>query len=198
MTHTTDLAADMLRLLRTLRSPVLGPFLDEWPTAPRERLMLGRELPVLRFLAGFCSDSGAFGASVVGALCRAAPTLEWRQTYSSADTPPGFPENYGWAEIIGPTGALWSDRLACGFLVLGPATRYPSHYHAAQEWYLPLSGIAGWQQAGGRWSERAPGALIYHASGVRHAMQTGRHPLLALYLWHGAGLGDKARLESTP
>ncbi len=87
------------------------------------------------------------------------------------------------------------ERIACGFLILGPSTHYPRHRHEAEEIYLPLSGTAAWQQGDAGWQDRAPGALIHHASEEPHAMRTRGSPLLALYLWRSDNLAQKARLD---
>jgi hypothetical protein len=105
-----------------------------------------------------------------------------------------FLDNYGWSEILGGSGPLASERIACGFLLLGPATHYPRHRHEAEEIYLPLSGTAAWQQGDAVWREHAPGTLIHHAGNEPHSMHTGAAALLALYLWRGH-LAQKARLD---
>jgi len=152
-------------------------------------------LPVLRWLPGPAGDPGAFGADLVAAVCHAAPSLAWRQTYTANDLDAAFLDNYGWSEILGGAGPLASKQIACGFLLLGPSTHYPRHRHEAEEIYLPLRGTAAWQQGDAVWRERAPGTVIHHAGDEPHAMRTGADPLLALYLWRSKDLTQKARLE---
>lgn len=189
-----ELAGTIKQLLESLPRPALAPFLADWPAAPGHRAVHAAGLPVLRWLAEIAHDAAAFGAELVAALCRAAPLLAWRQTYTAQDLGAGFLDNYGWSEILGASGPLASERLACGFLLLGPATHYPRHRHEAEEMYLPLSGTAAWQQGDAVWRERPPGTPIHHASEEPHAMRTGARPLLALYIWRSADLSQKARL----
>jgi len=150
---------------------------------------------VLRWLGDAASHAPA-GAP--GALAReiagAAIELSWRQTYRDGNVAASFLERYGWCELAGSDGPLPSAALACGFLLLGPDTHYPSHSHQAEELYVPLSGAAEWQRGTDRFVVRQPGEPIFHASCEVHAMRTGAAPLLALYLWRGDGLGDCARL----
>jgi hypothetical protein len=200
-THGEGIAARVKELLESLRHPALGAFLADWPSVYAEREIAAARLPVLRWLpqlAGGTISSGAasFGADVVAAVCRAAPLLEWRQTYSAADLDAAFLENYGWSEIVGSVGPIQSERIACGFLILGPSTFYPRHHHAAEELYVPLSGLAAWQQGDMAWREHPPGTPIHHRSEEPHAMRTGGSPLLALYVWRGANLGQKAQLDA--
>jgi Dimethlysulfonioproprionate lyase len=196
VTTAGDIAARIKRLLVPLQQTSLAPFLSEWPTSCMHRTTIRAELPVLRWIPDIAADTAAFGTDVVAALCRASPSLAWRQTYSARQVEAEFLDNYGWAEILGAHGPLASERIACGFLLLGPATHYPRHRHEAEEFYLPLSGTAAWQQADTEWRERPPGSAIYHASGEPHAMRTGSAPLLALYLWRSADLAQKARLDA--
>ncbi|HSY97543.1 MAG TPA: dimethylsulfonioproprionate lyase family protein [Steroidobacteraceae bacterium] len=170
--------------------------LCDWPRDGRLRPLEASGLPVLRWLPQIAADTAAFGNDLVSAVAQAAPSLGWRQTYSAHELDGTFLDNYGWSEIFGAHGPLASRRIACGFLMLGPATHYPRHRHEAEEWYLPLSGTAAWQQGDADWQDRLPGTLIHHAGNEPHAMRTGADPLLALYLWRGADLAQKARLDA--
>jgi Dimethlysulfonioproprionate lyase len=195
MTTAVNIASQIKQLLESLHQPVLAPFLADWPQSAECREVPASHLPVLRWLPEMAGDGAAFGIEMVAAVCRAAPSLAWRQTYTANDLDMAFLDNYGWSEILGATGPWASERIACGFLILGPSTLYPSHRHEAEEVYLPLSGTAAWQQGDAVWRERSPGTPIHHASEEPHAMRTGAHPLLALYLWRGANLAQKARLD---
>ena len=194
-----NIAERIKALLESLRQPVtalgVAPFLADWPQAYLPRAVMPLHLPVLRWLPDIGCDSAAFGRGLVTAVCRAAPQLAWRQTYSTPDVDSAFLENYGWSEILGASGPLGSERMACGFLILGPSTHYPRHRHEAEEIYLPLSGTAVWQQGNAPWRRRTPGTAIHHARDEPHAMRTGAEALLALYLWRSANLEQKARLD---
>src|SRR3984957_10768553 len=195
MATAVNIAAQIKQLLESLLQPVLAPFLADWPPRADCRAVHPASLPVLRWLPEMAGDGAAFGNEVVAAVCRAAPSLAWRQTYTANDLDTAFLNNYGWSEILGANGPWPSERIACGFLMLGPSTLYPRHRHEAEEVYLPLSGTAAWQQGDAVWRERPPGTLIHHASEEPHAMRSGASPLLALYLWRSADLAQKARLD---
>jgi hypothetical protein len=195
MTTAIHIAAQIKQLLVSLREPRLAPFLSDWPLAMAGRAVTPSTLPVLRWLPGPAADPGVFGADLVAAVCHAAPSLAWRQTYTVNDLDAAFLDNYGWSEILGGAGPLASERIACGFLLLGPSTHYPRHRHEAEEIYLPLCGTAAWQQGDAAWRERKPGAVIHHAGDEPHAMRTAADPLLALYLWRSNDLAQKARLD---
>lgn len=189
------------RLLGTLSTPALEPFLDGWP-APTDQAVrtpksnLGA-LPVLRWLPQMVAAGGGCDPEFVDALCRAAPRLEWRQTYSREQVGEAFLQGYGWSELVGPAGLILSSKISCGVIVLGPNLFYPHHRHEAEEMYVPLSGTAAWLQGDAVWREHAPGTLIHHMSEEPHAMRTREEPLLAMYLWRGANLRQKARLDGS-
>ena len=182
-------------LLDSLRAAALGPFLADWPVAKERRPVVPSGLPVLRWLPEAKADAPAFSVELVNDLCRAAPSMAWRQTYTVAEVGTDFLENYGWTEIVGLSGPLASERIACGFLLLGPKTHYPRHRHEAEEIYIPLAGTALWQQGDGQWQERPPGTVVHHASDEPHAMRTGTRALLALYLWRSTNLHQKSQLS---
>ncbi|MGA9025775.1 MAG: dimethylsulfonioproprionate lyase family protein [Steroidobacteraceae bacterium] len=195
MAVTDGIAASVRRSLERLAEPALAPFLAEWPQNVAARAVVPHSLSVLRWLPEVAAAAPRFDAELVGELCDVAPLLAWRQTYSVGEVGPQFLDNYGWSELIGHRGPLPSERVACGFLLLGPATSYPRHHHQAEELYLPLAGLAAWQQGDDAWCERPPGTLIHHRSDEPHAMKTSAQPLLALYLWRGEGLSGNARLD---
>jgi len=184
-------------LLESLRRPELESFLADWPRTYLSRNVPASSLPVLRWLPQICAERIGF-ASLVADVCRTAPSMAWRQTYSPRDVDAAFLDNYGWSEILGECGPIAGGRIACGLLLLGPSTHYPRHRHEAEEIYLPLHGTAAWQQGDAVWRDRTPGTLIHHASGEPHAMRTDAAPMLALYLWRGAGLAQRARLDAAP
>jgi quercetin dioxygenase-like cupin family protein len=192
--------------LDRLSAPVLARFLADWPSAseladrrPRPLEPAASSavpaLPVLRWLPRIAADGASFGGELVGALCRSAPSLPWRQTYTRDEVDAAFLQNYGWTELFPAAAKRTGAQISCGVVVLGPGTLYPHHRHEAEEIYVPLSGTAAWQQGDAIWREHPPGALIHHLSEEPHAMRTGEEPLLALYLWRSFGLAQKARLD---
>ncbi|MFE0754104.1 dimethylsulfonioproprionate lyase family protein [Inquilinus sp. NPDC058860] len=187
------LATAARTLLAGFDQPELARFLEEWPApdAPR-RTVEPRALPVLRWLDQAPAVAAAETRPLVDGVVAMAETLAWGQTYAADDFGDRFLERYGWSELIGLRGPIASDRLACGFLLLGPEIEYPAHSHAAEEIYLPLAGTADWLRGREGWRQRRPGELIHHPSRMAHAMRTETQPLLALYLWRGGDLAQKS------
>jgi hypothetical protein len=175
------LLAPARRLLDALSADVLTPFLADWPADAKPRECGPSTLPVLRYLTPSTLRAVTPTAELVDAVLRDAPSLAWRQTYTAADLPATFLDRYGWMELIGQRGPVASDRIACGFLLLGPDTHYPAHRHDAEEIYIPLAG-----------RRVPPGELVHHPPRMPHAMRTDADALLALYLWRGGDLAQKS------
>jgi mannose-6-phosphate isomerase-like protein (cupin superfamily) len=123
--------------------------------------------------------------------------FQWGQTYTAADFGRQFIDNYGWLEVLGTRGHFANNNMAGGFLILGPDILYPDHHHIAEEIYIPLTGGAEWRMDDKPFRRREAGEVIYHASGVNHAMRTGDVPLLALYLWRGGPLAERSTVTGT-
>jgi quercetin dioxygenase-like cupin family protein len=179
-------------LLGSIRAPVLDPFLADWPVTGERRPVVPSAIPVLSLLPKIKTEAPGFSHELVNDIVRAAPSMAWRQTYTVADVGAAFLQNYGWSEIVGTSGPLPGEHVACGFLILGPGTHYPLHQHEAEEIYIPLSGTASWLQGDGAWQKLAPGTVIHHSSNEPHAMRTGKQPMLGLYLWRSTDLRQKA------
>lgn len=120
--------------------------------------------------------------------------LCWGQTYTAEDFGQEFIDNYGWVELFGTRGHFDNDKLAGGFLVLGPGIEYPDHHHVAEELYISLTGGTEWRMGDADYRVRQADEVIHHASKVNHAIRTGGEPLLALYLWRGGPLAQRSTI----
>jgi Dimethlysulfonioproprionate lyase len=189
------LAIDAHQLLCGLRAAELAAFLNDWPLPARQRSVLPDSVGVERWLPQVRDTAPPFSSKFVNALVAAAALLSWRRSYTSAQVSGEFLDNYGWTELVGLTGAMPSERLACGVLLLGPHVSYPAHRHEAEEIYVPLAGTAAWKRGNDEWHDQPPGAVIHHARFEPHAMRTGAAPLLALYLWRSENLAQKSRID---
>ena len=176
------------RMVRNL--PEAAPFLSDWPEPVDRRVCPPSQLEVCDWLERLAPPAKT--ADLVAALVAAAPMLQWRQTYTSADFGADFLKSYGWTEFIGLRGPIPSSSLACGVLLLAPGLTYPPHAHQAEELYLPLSGVAEWQMGDADFATVQPGQVIHHAPWVPHAMRCGAEPMVALYLWRGGDLAAKS------
>ena len=182
--------------LEGIKDVHIESFLADWPSANCiTRSVLPHRLPVLSWLSAAVKAADKKTEGIVKMLAAQANHIAWGQTYSAQDFGVGFLEKYGWTELIGLRGPIASDRIACGFLFLGPGIEYPRHRHEAEEVYVPLTGQTLWQRNNQDWAYRAAGLPIYHAPRMPHAMRTETVPLVALYLWRGDNLAQKSIIE---
>jgi quercetin dioxygenase-like cupin family protein len=189
------LASHAHELLSGSDNPELASFLEEWPAPAARRGIVPSSLPALRWLPHVRDAATKFSVHFVDAIVAAAPVLAWRRSYTPALVGAAFFDNYGWTELIGLTGPIASEHIACGILLLGPHQTYLSHRHEAEEIYVPLAGAAEWQRGANRWRERRPGDVIHHVSHEPHSMRTATSPLLALYLWRSQNLAQQSHLD---
>ena len=143
--------------LQLTAMPAAAPFLADWPHLAATRPTQVGRLPVCRWLASLEPLAALATRALVRDFVAAADILEWRQTYSAVDFGPEFLERYGWTELVGLRGPIGSEKIACGFLMLGPETEYPAHAHEAEEIYLPLAGEALWMRGEESFVARAAG-----------------------------------------
>jgi len=184
------------RYLEAFSSSRLKPFLKDWPAVPfKMRQASPNYLPVLSYLPAALKAAHDQSRPIVQMLVSLSPNLAWGQTYAAGDFGPDFLERYGWTELIGLRGPIPSERIACGFLLLGPEVEYPRHSHEAQEVYIPMTHKTLWQRGNQAWTAHTAGTPRRHKPWEWHAMRTGSHPLLALFLWQGGNLVQKSRIE---
>jgi hypothetical protein len=184
------------RYLAGLQAPCLSPYMADWPTGAQPlRNLECATLPVISFLPGISALTDAAAVPMVKSLEACAPAMCWRQTYSREDFGAEFLSKYGLTELAGPRGPMESRQLRCGFLLLGPDVEYPEHRHEPEEVYIPLTPGTLWASGDESWRLRPMCIPIHHPPWTAHAMKTGSHPLLALYLWRGEGLSNKPRID---
>jgi hypothetical protein len=192
-TQTLHLIGEIHHYLAEMDDRLLTSFLADWPSESVPfRNRPARLLPVLSFLTDAAADPNT--VDLVRLLKAATRHLRWGQTYSAAEVGAAFLEKYGWTELIGRRGPVAGQNIAVGVLLLGPATEYPPHRHAAEEIYVPLTGPSLWMQDSGKWVAQSSGEPIYHRPWLPHAIRTTSAPLLALYLWRGRDLTRKSQL----
>ncbi len=116
-------------------------------------------------------------------LVRIGSQLPWMQ--GNMKMPESFQGRFAYVELAGPRGKIANNDISFGLYLQQRAVIYPSHWHAAVEDYLVVSGTAMWQVDDGRFVARIPGTHIEHASNQPHATTTQNDPLLAMWFWRG-------------
>lgn len=120
---------------------------------------------------------------LVDLLAPVAHALDW--TEGDLPVPAAFRGRYAFVTLIGEGTPMPDDTCYFGLYLQAPDSHYPSHWHAAEEIYIVLSGTALWQQGEAPFGARRPGSQILHRSYEPHAMDTRAEPLLAMWTWTG-------------
>ena len=141
-------------------------------------------VPGCRFLEDACSHAAESMSAAAAAISLAAPYLDWREAPGDS-VPAHFKGMHAYVELGGPDGHFPASDFRCGIYLQAPGINYPAHAHAAEEFYLIVSGDPLWRLDDGPWNRQAPGTLINHHSDQPHAMETGETALLALWGWQG-------------
>lgn len=106
------------------------------------------------------------------------PALQWARSQRASAAP--LAETYAGALIMGPGGAIESDRVQIGVSLMAPNIAFPNHQHPPEEVYIALS-AGQWRQNDDPWIEPGIGGLVYNPPNIVHAMRSGREPFLAIW-----------------
>ena len=120
-------------------------------------------------------------ASVIRAIDHVSDDLAWLYGYEKV--PRGLRDKYAFAEFLGPSGPVVSDKLILGLVLFAPKCTYPAHSHdGITESYYCLSGAVSENDDG----VSAPGSLIFNPPGRNHRITVSeREPYLLAYAWIG-------------
>jgi len=107
--------------------------------------------------------------------------LMWQYGYEKV--PRGLKLKFAFAEVLGPTGPVLTDKIKLGLVLFAPNTTYPAHSHKGiTESYINISGHVSENDTG----VSAPGSLIFNPPGHHHRITTAdREPCLLAYAWTG-------------
>jgi quercetin dioxygenase-like cupin family protein len=180
--------------------PVLAAELREllagWPTESDTIPSSPKRLPACDHLdTALAAGRSGPEAGLAEALSALSPSLAWTYSYPARAGQPDLSAAVAFSQIVGPRGFRQSDRLRLGLTLIAPATHYPPHAHPAVETYLVIAGTALWRLGGAKPAAQPPGALIFHPSGIAHAMETEAEPLLAIWSWRGDVTSPSVYLE---
>ena len=149
-------------------------------------------LPACRYLDAALSnaDRGPVGIrALAGAMRALAPRLVWQHRAHTASDSPSFHEGHANTYFVGPDGLECRGDVVVGASLLAPHTVYPDHKHPPREVYLVMS-EGDWFNTEAGWYTPGMGSIVYHPSGITHAMRSGPAPLLAVWcLWPETALG---------
>jgi len=143
-------------------------------------------LPVCRYLEP-ALDNARAGPAPIAALAEAfqaiRPILRWQRRIDAESLGASFYDGHANTWLVGPNGLEPRSDVIVGASLLAPGIRYPDHDHPPEELYVVMS-EGEWFEEHRGWYTPGVGGIVYHPSGVTHAMRSGAVPLLALWcLW---------------
>ena len=145
-----------------------------------------RSLPVCTLLGPALAQvrgSGPGLSAIADHLAALAPQLHWQLRAGADSDRSPFRENHANTQIVGPNGIEQRHDVVIGASLMAAHAVYPNHQHPSREVYLVLSDGQWWSE-GRDWFRPGMGGMVFHPSGVSHAMRATAAPLLALWcLW---------------
>jgi dimethylpropiothetin dethiomethylase len=111
-------------------------------------------------------------------VAQALPSLSWRIP-GAGRIPDAIGTRMAAVEIVGPSGMIDYAPCRFGLYLQRSHSRYPEHFHDAEELYFVLSGTAEWYRGTSPPTAWPPGSFIHHRTREIHATHTGQQPLLA-------------------
>ena len=109
--------------------------------------------------------------------------VKWENGYTEKDVNNNFLNNYGFFELIGPTGHFKTSEMALYVNYLDKNTLYPLHNHEAEELYFIISGEAKFENNNGDYEILTSNKTRFHKSFEPHAITTNNKQILSLVIW---------------
>ena len=156
-------------------------------------------LPAVNQLAELSEKTSNATKELFDAVSAAAPHLYWRQSYTLEDDgiDAHYLANYGWFNLIAPSGPFVSQDIRVSIGYWGKGLVYPNHWHEPEEIYLTIAGSALYISEGREPVKGGPGTTICHYSNQEHSARFDEQPLLAAAFWRGNNLERKSKFEVT-
>ncbi|MEM7214532.1 MAG: dimethylsulfonioproprionate lyase family protein [Pseudomonadota bacterium] len=156
-------------------------------------------LPAVANIKDLSSSTADATRELFDAVVAAAPHVHWQQSYTTDDhgIDDFYLANYGWFNLIAPSGPFISNDIRVSVGYWGRGLTYPNHWHEPEEIYLTIAGSALYVSHGRMPVRGGPGTTICHYSNQPHSADFDQSPLLAAAFWRGNGLEAKSRFQES-
>jgi len=141
------------------------------------------KLPVTDKILNFSSNMSSNTRDLHHALKDLTHFVNWEPGYGEQDVGKDFLNNYGFFELIGPTGHFETSEMALYVNYLEKNTHYPLHNHEAEELYFVLSGEAKFESANEKSELLTSTKTRFHKSFQPHAITTSNQQILSIVIW---------------
>lgn len=118
--------------------------------------------------------------------------VKWEQSYTQADQLVGndMLDGYAFVELMGKWGPFENNKIRAGIGIWGPNVHYPSHYHEAEEIYIPIAGHADFTFDETNNVRHSKGEIIYIRPKRIHGFRTNNAPFIVVYVWRQGNLRE--------
>ena len=141
------------------------------------------KLPVTDKILNFSSNMNSDTRDLHHALKDLTHFVNWEPGYGEHDVGKDFLNNYGFFELIGPTGHFETSEMALYVNYLEKNTHYPLHNHEAEELYFVLSGEAKFESTNEKSELLTSTKTRFHKSYQPHAITTSNQQILSIVIW---------------
>ena len=141
------------------------------------------KLPVTDKILNFSSNMNSDTRDLHHALKDLTYFVNWEPGYGEQDVGKDFLNNYGFFELIGPTGHFETSEMALYVNYLEKNTHYPLHNHEAEELYFVLSGEAKFESTNEKSELLTSTRTRFHKSYQPHAITTSNQQILSIVIW---------------
>lgn len=107
--------------------------------------------------------------------------IDWHSSGLTTDTQ----NRVATAELIGPDGMVYNDRVRVGLFVQSAGLKHTPHDHSAEETFIMLGGAGHWQAANTEKTRCQSGDMIHHTADTAHTSITQKQPFIAAWRWSG-------------
>ncbi len=119
-------------------------------------------------------------------IAKVTSLIDWHYSgLESGRIRPEIAKRMATAELIGPDGMVYNDKVRVGLFVQSAGVHYVTRHHAAEETFIMLGGQGYWQAEGNEQTLCKTGDMIHHTSGTPHASITEKQPFIAAWRWTG-------------
>ena len=140
-------------------------------------------IAVTQIFSNWKSEGNQQTDKVHNLLSNLSNHVNWQNGYDKKDANIKFLENFGFFELIGPTGHFISSEMALYVNFINEKTYYPWHNHEAEELYFVISGEAKFD------SENEDPMILkskdtrFHKKFQPHSIITTSSKILSIVIW---------------
>ena len=141
------------------------------------------KIPVTDKLFNWESNLGTNLKKLHQTIRNLSPYANWEQGYDEKDVGKDFLNNYGFFELIGPSGHFQTSKMALYVNYLCKNAYYPWHNHDAEELYFIVSGEAKFESKNQNTKILSSTNTRLHKSFEPHAITTDKKQVLSFVIW---------------